>query len=85
MPQSEFDFEDERDMKVLNKIDAEVRNHAKVVEILERRTRKLRRGYLVRWKGVDGLKTWGTRYGIQNKTMVDDFDKQWNHAERLKE
>ena len=35
MPQSEFDFEDERDMNPLNKIYAEVRKHAKVVEILE--------------------------------------------------
>ena len=36
MPQSECDFEDERDMKLLNKIDAKVRKHAKVVEVLER-------------------------------------------------
>ena len=82
MPQSEFDFENERDMKLLNKIDAEVIKHAKVVEILERRARKLRRLYLVRWNGVDGLKTWETRYGIRNKTMVDDFDKQWDYAEK---
>ena len=31
MPQSEFDFEDERDMKLMNKIDAKVRKHAKVL------------------------------------------------------
>ena len=72
-------------MKLLNKINIEVRKHAKVAEILERRTRKLRREYLVRWSGVDGLKTWETRYGILNKTMVDEFDKQWDYAEKLKE
>ena len=44
-------------MRLLNKFDAKVRKHAKVVEVLERRTRKLRREYLVRWNGVDGLKT----------------------------
>ena len=44
---SEFDFEDERDMKLLNKIDAKVRKHAKAVEILEQRTRKLRREYFM--------------------------------------
>ena len=33
MPQSEFDFEDGMKMKLLNKIDAEVGKHAKVVEI----------------------------------------------------
>ena len=46
MRQSEFDFEDERDMNLLNKIDAEVRKHAKVVEVLERRTRNLKREFL---------------------------------------
>ena len=35
MSQSEFDSEDVRDMKLLNKIDVEVRKHAKTVEILE--------------------------------------------------
>ena len=34
MSQSEFDSEDVRDMKLLNKIDAKVRKHAKVVEVL---------------------------------------------------
>ena len=34
---------------------------------------------------MDGLKTWETRYGILNKTMVDEFDKQWDYAEKLKE
>jgi len=85
MPQSELDFEDERDMKLLNQIDAEVRKHAKVVEILERRTRKLRREYLVRWNGVDGPLSWETRYGIRNKAMVDKFDEQWDYAERSRE
>ena len=85
MPQSEFDFEDERDMRLLSKIDVKVRKHVKVVEILERRTRKLRREYLVRWNGVDESLSWETRYGILNKTMVDDFDKQWDNAEKLKE
>ena len=33
MPQSEF--EDERDMTLLNKIDVKVRKHGKVVEVLE--------------------------------------------------
>ena len=85
MPQSELDFEDERDMKLLNQIDVEVRKHAKVVEILERRTRKLRREYLVRWNGVDGPLSWETRYGIRNKAMVDKFDEQWDYAERSRE
>ena len=35
MPQSEFEFEDERDMKLLNKIDVKVRKHAKVVVVLK--------------------------------------------------
>ena len=35
MPQSEFEFEDERDMRLLSKIDVKVRKHAKVVEVLE--------------------------------------------------
>ena len=34
---------------------------------------------------MDGSLSWETRYGIQNKTMVDDFDKQWDNAEKLKE
>ena len=85
MSQSEFDFKDERDMKLLNKIDAKVRKHAKVVEVLEQRTRKLRREYLVRWNGVDESLSWETRYGILNKTVIDDFDKQWDYAEKLKE
>ena len=72
-------------MRLLNKIDVKVRKHAKVVEILERRTRKHRREYLVRWNGVDESLSCETRYGILNKTMVDDFDKQWNYAEKLKE
>ena len=75
-----------RDMKLLNKIDVKARKHVKVVEVLERRTtRKLRRECLVRWNGVDGSLLWETRYGILNKTMVDDFDKQWDYAEKLKE
>ena len=85
MSQSEFEFEDERDMKLLSKIDAKVRKHVKVVEVLEQRTRKLRREYLVRWNGVDESLSWETRYGILNKTMVDDFDKQWDYAEKLNE
>ena len=73
-------------MKLLNKIDAKVRKHAKVVEVLERRTtRKLRREFLVRWNGVDGSLSWETRYGILNKTMVDDFDKQWDFAVKMNE
>ena len=83
MPRSEF--EDVRDMRLLNKIDSKVRKHVKVVEVLKRRTRKVRREYLVRWNGVDGSLSWETRYGILNKTMVDDFDKQWDYAEKLKE
>ncbi len=82
---SQSEFEDERDMKLLSKIDAKVRKHAKVVEVLERRTRKLRREYLVRWNGVDGSLSWEIRYGILNKTMVDDFDKQWDYGEKLNE
>ena len=35
MSQSEFYFEDETDMKLLNKIDAKVRKHAKVVVVLK--------------------------------------------------
>ena len=67
MPQSEYDFEDERDMNLLNKIDAKVRKHAKVVEVLERRTRKVRREFLVRWNGVDGSLSWEIRwYSEQN-------------------
>ena len=85
MSQSEFDFEDERDMKLLNKIDAKVRKHTKVVEILKRRTRKVRKEHLLRWNGVDGSLSWEIRYSILNKTMVDDFDKQWNYGEKLKE
>ena len=85
MSQSEFDSEDVRDMKLLNKIDAKVRKHAKVVVVFEWRTRKLRREYLVRWNGVDGSLSWETRYGILNKTIVDEFDKQWDYAEKLKE
>ena len=85
MSQSEFEFEDERDMKLLNKIDAKVRKHAKVVEVFEQGTRKLRREYLVRWNGVDESLSWETKYGILNKTMVDDFDKQWYYAEKLNE
>ena len=68
-----------------DQIDVEVRKHAKVVEILERRTRKLRREYLVRWNGVDGPLSWETRYGIRNKAMVDKFDEQWDYAERSRE
>ena len=40
---------------------------------------------MVRWNGVDGLKMWETRYGILNETLVDEFDKQWDYAEKLKE
>ena len=82
---SQSEFEDEREMKLLNKTDAKVRKHAKLVDILEQRTRKLRGEYLVRWNGVDGSLSWETRYGILNKTMVDDLDKQWDCAEKLKE
>ena len=82
---SQSEFEDERDMKLLNKIDVKVRKHAKVVEVLEQRTRKLRREYFMRWNGVNGSLSWETRYGILNKTMVDDFDKQWDYAVKLKE
>ena len=82
---SQNEFENERDMRLLNKIDAKVRKHAKAVDVLERRTRKLRREYLVRWNGVDESLSWEIRYGIPNKTMVDDFDKQWDYAEKLKE
>ena len=39
----------------------------------------------MRWNGVDEFLSWETRYGILNKTMVDDFDKQWDYAEKLKE
>ena len=55
------------------------------MEVLERRTRNLRREYLVRWNGVDESLSWETRYGIPNKAMVDDFDKQWDYAEKLNE
>ena len=83
---SQSEFEDERDMGLLSKIDVKVRKHAKVVEVLERRTtRKPRREYLVRWTGVDESLSWEIRYGILNKTMVDDFDKQWDYAVKLKE
>ena len=52
MSQSEFEFEDERDMKLLNKIDPKVRKHAKVVEILERRSRNLKRVFgEMEWNG----------------------------------
>ena len=34
---------------------------------------------------MDGSLSWEIRYGILNKTMVDDFDKQWDYAEKLKE
>ena len=40
---------------------------------------------MVRWNGVDGSLLWETRYGILNKTMVDDLDKQWDYAEKLNE
>ena len=69
----------------MHKIDAKVRNHAKAVEILKRRTRKVRGECLVRWNGVDESLSWETRYGILNKTIVDDFDKQWDYAEKLNE
>ena len=36
MSQSEFEFEDVRDMRLLSKIDARVRKHVKAVEILEK-------------------------------------------------
>ena len=75
-----------RDMKLLNKIDIKVRKHAKSCGgFREGRTRNIRRDYLVRWNGVDGSLSWETRYCILNKTMVDDFDKQWNNAEKLNE
>ena len=35
----------------------------------------------MRWNGVNESLSWETRYGILNKTMVDDFDKQWDYAE----
>ena len=82
---SQNEFEDERDMRLLSKIDAKVRKHVKVVEVLERRTRKVRREFLVRWNGVDGSLSWETRYCILNKTMVDDFDKQWDYVEKKNE
>ena len=34
---------------------------------------------------MNGSLSWETRYGILNKTMVDDLDKQWDNAEKLKE
>ena len=49
MPQSEF--EDERDMKLLNKIDAKVRKHAKVVEILESQKTQKRVFGEMKWIG----------------------------------
>ena len=49
------------------------------------RARKHRREFFVRWNGLDESLSWETRYGIQNKTMVDDLDKQWDYAEKLKE
>jgi len=69
-------------MKLINAIDAEFRKHAKVVEIIERRTRKLRREYLVRWDGVEGLLSWETRHAIRNSAMVDRFDKIWDQKLR---
>ena len=39
----------------------------------------------MRWNGVNESLSWETRYGILNKTMVDDFDKQWGYAEKLNE
>ena len=51
MPQSECEFEDERDMKLLNKIDAKVRKHAKVVEILESQKTQKRVFGEMEWSG----------------------------------
>ena len=39
----------------------------------------------MRWNGVDESLSWEIRYGILNKAMVDDFDKQWDYAEKLNE
>ena len=32
---------------------------------------------------MDGSLSWDIRYGILNKTMVEDLDKQWDNAEEL--
>ena len=69
-------------MELLNAIDKDVRKHTKVVEILERRTRKLRREYLVRWDNVKGPLSWESRYAIRNHAMVNRFDQQWDAKER---
>jgi len=78
MPQSKLDVEDEQDMKLVNAIDTQFRKSAKVVEILERRMRKSRREYLVRWNGVEGPLSWETWHAIKNPAMVDTFDKMWD-------
>ena len=49
------------------------------------KNQKTQKRHLMRWNGVDESLSWETRYGIQNKPMVDDFDKQWDYAEKLKE
>ena len=38
-----------------------------------------------RWNGVNESSSWETRYGILNKAMVDNFDNQWDYAEKLNE
>ena len=85
MPQDQLDKEDSKDMELLNAIDKDVRKHTKVVEILERRTRGLRREYLVRWDNVKGPLTWESRYAIRNHAMVNRFDQQWDAKERQQE
>jgi len=84
MPQAELDQEDENDMKLINAIDRDVRKHAKVVEILERRMRNMRREYLVRWDGVNGPLSWESRYAIRNNELVKRFDIQADQLEKEK-
>ena len=83
MPQTDLDREDEEDMKLINAIDTEFRKHARVVEILDRRTRKLRREYLVRWDGVEGSLSWESRAAIRNSTMVNRFDKEFEEKQQV--
>ena len=82
MPQDQLDREDSKDMELLNAIDRDVRKHTKVVEILERRTRGMKREYLVRWDNVKGPLTWESRYAIRNHAMVNRFDQQWEAREK---
>jgi len=82
MPQSQLDEEDSRDMELVNCINQEFNKRNKVVEILERRMRKMRREYLVRWNNPSGPKTWESRHAIKNPALVDRFDKLCDSQER---